>query len=259
LGALLPINAQKVVSARAGLITYLQGPVLLDGKRLVLQYARFPQMREGQTVSTARSRAELLLSPGVVLRLAENSLMRLDSATLADTRVTLKQGQALLEVVQLAEGNRIQIAIGEVIVEPARPGLYRIGIFQNATQNSVGQTTLRVFGGEAAVRSGPIMADVKRGMAISLDAGLAISRFDRKEKDPLHLWAARRSFDLFMSDPEARQRQNHWQAAGSGYLENKNFGVSFRAFIRRMTPPPVIRPAVPPAEVGGSTAPAPGR
>jgi hypothetical protein len=51
-----------------------------------------------------------------------------------------------------------------------------------------------------------------------------------------------------MSDPEAREKQNHWQSAGSGYVENKNFGVVFRAFLRRRLPPSSISPAIPPAE-----------
>ena len=105
------------------------------------------------------------------------------------------------------------------------------------------------------VRSGVNIRDAKRGMEVNLSGGLAVSRFDRKQTDPLHAWAARRSFELFMSDPEARQKQNHWQPAGSGYLENKNFGVAFRAFIRRATPPLTTRPAIPPAEVGNQSTP----
>src|ERR1700732_3981083 len=96
-GALFPLSAQKVVSARAGLISYLQGPAFLDGKRVVLNTVRFPQMKDGQTLSTSgRGRAEVLLSPGVVLRLAENSQLRMNDAQLSDTRVTLQQGDALI-------------------------------------------------------------------------------------------------------------------------------------------------------------------
>ena len=169
-GALIPrSHAQKVVSARAGLITYLQGPAFLDGKRVVLKTARFPQMKDGEILSTGRGRAELLLSPGVVLRLAESSQLRMDDAQLSNTRVTLLQGEALIEVVQLAENNRIQVELGETSTELVRAGLYRFGISQNGTA----QNTLRVYGGEALVRSGVKIADVKRGMAVSLNADLA--------------------------------------------------------------------------------------
>ena len=234
--ALLPLSAQKVVSARAGLITYLQGPAFVDGKRVALKTARFTQMRDGESLSTGRGRAELLLSPGVVLRLAENSKLRMDDTQLADTRVTLQQGEALIEVVQLAEGNRIQVELEETSTELIRPGLYRMGIFPNGTA----QNTLRVYGGEAMVRSGLKIVDVKRGAVVNLATDLAVSTFDRKQKDGFHTWAARRSFELFMSDPDAREKQNHWQSAGAGYIENKNFGVEFRALIRRRMPPPTL-------------------
>jgi hypothetical protein len=254
---------QKVVSARAGLITYLQGPAFVDGKRVILKSVRFPQMKDGQTLSTARGRAELLLAPGAVLRLAENSQVRMEDTQLADTRLALQRGDALIEVLQLPEGNRIQIELAETVTELTRPGLYRFGKAQNETHDSTTPNTLRVYGGEALVRSGTNMAVVKRGMAVDLPTGpepnvspgLTVRKFDRKPTDSLHAWAARRSFDLFISDPAAREKQNNWQFAGGGYLENKNFGVEFRAFIRRAPPPG--RPPVPPAEIGSKATPAP--
>src|ERR1700730_84427 len=78
------LAAQKVVSARAGLISYLQGPAFVDGKRVVLKTARFPQMSNGETLSTGIvGRAELLLAPGVILRLPENSAVRMEDTSLA--------------------------------------------------------------------------------------------------------------------------------------------------------------------------------
>src|SRR5579864_3677316 len=127
-----PMLAQKVVSARAGLITYLQGPAFVDGQRVFLKSARFPQMRNGETLSTGRGRAELLLAPGVVLRLSEYSQLRMDDTQLAGTRVTLQRGDALIEIVQLPEGNRIQVGLAETTTELSRPGLYRLGIAQNS-------------------------------------------------------------------------------------------------------------------------------
>lgn len=240
-GALFPLSAQKVVSARAGLLTYVQGSVCIDGKPVVLKTARFPQMKDGETLSTGpdRGRVEVLLAPDIVLRLPENSQVRMDDTDLSDTRVTLQQGEALIEVIRMAEDNRLQVAVGETTTEPTRPGLYRIGISQNAT--------LRVYGGEALVRSGVKTADAKRGMAVNLDADLAVSRFERKQTDSFHYWAAQRSFDLFMSDPDARNKQTHWHLVPGGYMENKNFGVEFRAYIRRARLTPG-RPAILPAE-----------
>jgi FecR protein len=240
------LTAQKVVSARAGLITYLQGPAFVDGKRVVLKTTRFPQMKDGETLATGRGRAELLLAPGAVLRLSENAQLRMDDTQLADTHVTLMRGDALIEIVQLPEGDRIQVAFADATTELTRSGLYRLGIVQNGTPQNTTQTTLRVYGGEALVRSGSATAAAKRGMAVALGPSLTVTKFDRKQTDSLHAWAARRSFELFMGDPDARQKQTHWQPSGGGYVENKNFGVVFRAFIRRGLPP--LAPPGPRAE-----------
>ena len=249
-GALFPLGAQKVVSARAGLLTYVQGSVCIDGKPVVLKTARFPQMRDGETLSTGpdRDRVEVLLAPGIVLRLADNSKVRMDATDLSDTRVTLQQGEALIEVIRLAEGNRAQVAVGDTTIEPIHAGVYRIGISPKGM--------LRVYGGEALIRSGPKTVDARRGMAVNLDADLAVSRFERKQTDSFHAWAARRSFDLFMSDPDAR-KQTHWQVVPGGFMENKYFGVEFRVSIRRGSPSVPGRPAVPPAEIGPGTNPIP--
>ena len=237
------ISAQTVVSARAGLITYLQGPAFVDGKRVVLKTARFQQMKDGETLSTGRGRVEMLLGPSVPIRLSEDSQVRLDDAQLSDTHVTLLRGEALIEIVNLPDGNRIRVEAAQTTTELSRPGLYRFGISQNATAPS----TLRVYGGEALVRAGSGMVTLKRGMKVDLDADLTVGKFDRKQKDLLHSWAARRSFDLFMSDPDARLKQSHWEATSQGSVWNKNFDVEFRAFLRRPMPPPVSR-TVPRAE-----------
>ena len=248
--ALFPLGAQKVVSARAGLLTYLQGSVSINDKPVVLKTARFPQMRDGETLSTGakRGRVEVLLAPDIVLRLAEGSRVRIDNTDLSDTRITFLEGEALIEVIRLAEANRVQVAVGEIITEPTRPGLYRIGKDQSETRDPRTQNVLRVFGGEALVRSGPRTKEVKRGMAVSLDDDLVVSRFERKVTDSFHGWAARRSFDLFMSDPDARNKQTHWKPVPGGYVESKNFGVEFRGFLRRLPAPESRRPSVPRAE-----------
>ena len=228
-----PLVAQQVVSARAGLITFFQGSAFVDGQHAPLRAARFPQMKDGETLATARGRVELLLAPGAVLRLGENAQIRMDDTRLADTQITLQQGDILIEIWQLPDGNRIQVRLGDTITELARTGLYRFGTAQN---------TVRIYGGEAVVRSGAATATAKRGMAVDLNPSLAVKKFDRKQTDLLHAWAARRSFDLFMSDPDARRNQTHWQFSRVGYMDNPNFGVEFRALTRlRLSPPPFSR------------------
>jgi hypothetical protein len=65
------LYAQSVLSARAGLLHYVEGEVLLDGKPAEVDLASFPSMKTGSVLRTADGRAEVLLNPGVFLRMAK--------------------------------------------------------------------------------------------------------------------------------------------------------------------------------------------
>jgi hypothetical protein len=67
------VNAQVAISARSGLVHYAEGDVLLEGNPVDPQPGHFPEIGVGQTLTAEQGRAEVLLTPGVFLRLAENS------------------------------------------------------------------------------------------------------------------------------------------------------------------------------------------
>jgi hypothetical protein len=207
---------QEVLSARAGLISYLGGAVYSD-QRL----ENGVQLREGQTLRTEMGRAEVLLGVGSVLRLGEGGSLQMENTQLTDTKVVLEQGSALVEVTQLIKDTRLRVYFRDTTVEFARPGLYRLDA-------SLAQ--MRIYGGEAAVSDAHRKTRVKRGQAVALSAALAVSKFDLKTDlnthDALHQWAARRSFDL-VNVPELIWRQRRWQPTNKGGLWNKNFGMEF--------------------------------
>src|SRR5262249_1429144 len=73
----LPAVAQSVISARSGLIHYAEGRVLLDGKPVEVKLTAFPQIKDNVALSAEDGRAEVLLNPGVFLRIGENSAVRM--------------------------------------------------------------------------------------------------------------------------------------------------------------------------------------
>src|SRR6266446_3754532 len=83
----LPALAQSVISARSGVIHYIEGDVAIDGASIHPKFAEFLELKSGQVLATQEGRAEVLLTPGVFLRLAENSSVRMLSNSLADTRI----------------------------------------------------------------------------------------------------------------------------------------------------------------------------
>src|SRR5215467_10759511 len=93
--------AQSVISAHSGVVHYVEGEVAIDGASIHPKFAEFPDLKDGQVLAAAEGRAEVLLTPGVFLRLAENSSVRMISNSLADTRIEFVSGSAIIEIAEL--------------------------------------------------------------------------------------------------------------------------------------------------------------
>src|SRR5262249_8521231 len=101
--------SQSVISAHSGVIHYVEGRVTADGSAVEPKVAEFPDVKPGQSLAAEDGRAEVLLTPGVFLRLAENSSFRMVANQLSDTRVEILTGSALVEVAELLAHNAITL------------------------------------------------------------------------------------------------------------------------------------------------------
>src|SRR5215831_17003181 len=70
-------SAQNIAPAHSGTIHYFDGDVTVDGVKLESKVARFDELKEKSVLHTGLGRAEILLTPGVYLRVAENSSVRM--------------------------------------------------------------------------------------------------------------------------------------------------------------------------------------
>jgi hypothetical protein len=229
--------AQYVVSARAGTIHYIRGQVSVDGQLVRRTPLQFPMLQQGQVLRTGNGRAEVLLGPGVFLRLGEHGALRMLDTRLEDAQVEVQQGTALVEVVEMPKGNDIHVVVG-----PTRTSFKGIGLHRFAADSN----ELRVFGGSAEVNAGGQTVEAGRGRIVHLGDTLSVSRFDPRRdprgKDALHQWAARRSFLLYSSNLQNRSRQTNWELtvvtpAGNRplirsdqdrtFASNRDFGVTF--------------------------------
>jgi hypothetical protein len=178
-------GAQSVISAHSGVIHYVEGDVSIDGAPVHPKFAEFPDVKAGQLVATAEGRAEILLTPGVFLRMAENSSVRMLSNALADTRLEVVSGSALVEVGELLDHNAISFEASGTRVDLTKKGLYRI---------DANPPKLRVFEGQARVSSGSESLTARKGHQIDLDAAKpADIKFDTKETDAFYRWSSRRA------------------------------------------------------------------
>jgi len=177
---------QSVISAHSGVIHYKEGQVEVDGQpvRQDPQKGQFDDIKPGQTLTVKDGQAELLLTPGVFLRVAEDSSFRMISNKLADTRVEVLSGSVIAEVGELLQNNAITLIFHGADVSLLKKGLYRI-------DSDLSQ--LRVYDGEARVSGASQEAvTAKKGHAILFGEQLEAKAFDTKQTDAFYKWCARR-------------------------------------------------------------------
>ena len=178
-------SAQSVISAHSGVMHYVEGDVSIDGIPVHPRFAEFPDVKAGQLVATAEGRAEILLTPGVFLRMAEHTSVRLLSNALTDTRLEVVSGSALVEAGELLDHNAISFEVSGTHMELAKKGLYRI---------DASPASLRVYEGQTRVSSGSENLTAHKGHRIDLEtAKLADTRFETKETDAFYRWSSRRA------------------------------------------------------------------
>lgn len=117
---------QQVISAHSGVIHFVEGTVTLDGKPVAPKFAEFPDVKNGQTLAAEDGRAEVLLTPGVILRIAENSSFQMVSNSRSDTRLAVLSGSAIVEVGELLPSNAITVMYNDAHIELVKKGMYRI-------------------------------------------------------------------------------------------------------------------------------------
>jgi len=196
--ASFPAAGQTVISTHSGVVYFFEGTVLLGDQPLEQKFGKFPDIGEGRELRTEQGRAEVLLTPGVILRMGENSRLRMLSSSLSDTRVELLDGSAIVETKEAAaDTSALVIYKGWKVRVPQR-GVYRID-----SQPS----QLSVFKGEAEVSSGDT-ADpvaVKEGRVLPLAAVLVTEQSSAEPSDSFDHWAMQRSQAIFEDNATAAQ------------------------------------------------------
>ena len=203
---------QTVISAHSGVIQYVEGQVTLDGKTVEPKFAEFPDIKAGQTLAAADGRAEILLTPGVFLRIAENSSFRMVSNKLSDTRIDVLSGSALVEVGELLKDNAIALQVHDTEMALLQKGLYRVDAGDPAL-NTGGR--LRVYKGEARLTSGSNTITAKGGREVQLGAVLEAKSFSSNDTDAFYRWSARR--DEYVAEANLSAAKSASSGGGMGF------------------------------------------
>lgn len=173
------------VSARPGAVNYTEGAVTIDGRTVTAGAST--EVEPGQVLRTGQqSKVEMLLTPGVFLRLGDNAAVKMVSPSLTDTRVELMQGEAMVEADQVLEGNHLVISDRGVDTQVLKSGLYKF---------TTDPAQLAVYDGKAQVFVDEKTVEVGKGKQFTLvqSAALKPQSFDRKTTDQLYQWSDVRS------------------------------------------------------------------
>src|SRR5207244_1975874 len=96
-GSMTIASAQYVVSAKAGLVNYVDHRVTVKHEDGNTEKARVGLQLENGDVIDSQGRIEILLNPGAVLRLERGSLLKVVETKFSNMRFDLDAGAALVE------------------------------------------------------------------------------------------------------------------------------------------------------------------
>jgi hypothetical protein len=183
--------AQTANPAVPGTVNYVEGSASISGRPLNQQSVGYTQLQPGQVLQTANGRVELLLTPGVFLRVGENSAVRMISPNLLNTQIALDHGRADIEVDEIHPRNDIQVAAGSANTRLLKDGLYAF---------DADKGTVRVFKGEAELLEetggGQNALKIKGDHQVALTGNEAVQSvsFERNQaEDALYNWSSLRS------------------------------------------------------------------
>jgi len=203
--------AQYVISSHSGVIQYVEGRAYLGDKPIEPKFGQFPDIKENQEFRTEDGRAEILLTPGVFLRVGENSSVRMLSTRLTDTRVEVLSGSAIVECNEMPKDNAVELVYKKDSVSLQKQGLYRL---------DTEPARFQVFEGEAVATDPSGQLTLKGGKQTNLAGVLMAENFDRKaeDQDALYRWSDRRASYVAQANvASATAVGNNYTSGGSGY------------------------------------------
>ncbi len=189
------------ISAKPGVVNYIEGNVYLDGVPISPQKLKATFVNANETISTDIGKAEVLLSPGVFLRLGQNSGVRMVSPSLTDTQLELKVGEMMVEADDIVKDSQVTVLDHGSSVLIDRNGLYKFTAGDSAT--------VSVLEGKLNVMNGDRKTEIGKGHEVLLaDTGLKTKKFDPKAEDELYAWSNVRSEYNAASSYQAAQDVN---------------------------------------------------
>jgi hypothetical protein len=179
---------QSTISVNSGLIQYTSGAVTVGDQPVHKTTTNILSLKKDDVLATgADGAAEVLMTPGVFVRMVGEASLRMDSISLADTRVTVLTGSVMVECVELIKDDHVTFFVSAVPGSPAievrKPSLFRI----DATPPQVSVVQGEVFAAGVTVTK-------NRTLALNA-AVLHAEKFKLNKQEDLYMFSEARSAD----------------------------------------------------------------
>jgi hypothetical protein len=200
-------DTQPKGSAVPGTLNYVEGQVSQGSQPLDSKSVGSETLEAGQSITTQNGKAELLLTPGVFLRVGSNSSVKMISPGLTNTEVGVEEGEATIEVTEIHKQNDIRIDADGVTTQLVKDGFYDFDAARNL---------LLVLDGEAVVDENGRQVKVKGGHEFTLNQDSTKPQsFDKNtyRSSDLYSWSSLRSAYLAEANVDAAPAY----IAGGGY------------------------------------------
>jgi hypothetical protein len=178
----LPMGAQSVISTHSGVIHFFEGNIYLGDQALQAHLGKFPSIPQGAELRTTDGRAEVLLTPGVFLRMGAQTTIRMLSTDLADTQVELRTGSVMVESGEPNLNTSVTIMYKDWKIRVVEKGTYRIDADPPHLSVQQGHA-------EVSTNEGGELVAVEQGMTLPFAGLLVTEHSSDPGKDALNEWS----------------------------------------------------------------------
>jgi hypothetical protein len=201
-------------------VNYIEGNISVDGRTLNTSQNGQVVLQPSQTLTTAQGKAEVLLSPGVFLRVGDQGEIRMISPELVNPHVEVVRGSAMLEVDSKVKDASVTVSERGASASVLKEGLYRF-------DSEAGR--MAVVDGELNVTENGQTKKIGKGKEIVLesDPRLKAESFDRNAKDSLYVWSEVRSQSLAQANASTARYlyAGYGPYVGTGWYWNPWFSM----------------------------------
>lgn len=224
-GLLAPAFAEQ--QAHPGTVNYVEGAAYIQGQPIDSRQIGDITLEAGQELTTGNGKAEILLTPGVFLRVGSNSAVKLVSPDLTLTQVALEKGKAAVEVDEIHDQNNLQIIDAGVTTRLDKTGYYEFNadqptamVFKGMAKTEVSQGKWLKLKGNHEVALAANDGQLANAKAVKFDAG------DAESNDQLYRWSKLRSQYLAEANNELAG-QYYGGGYNPGWFWDPGWGYTF--------------------------------